>query len=99
MINMKSCLYVLLLLLLGCTNNKNNKDKSHDLGKYVYVDREKCLHIDRNCIKFIISLENDQGIIFIDTAKLEHACFIDFCSQCVDDKCYEQIEKILNDNK
>lgn len=96
---MKYCLFIFFVFFLfGCSNRDKN-NKSLDLGRYVYVDRDKCLHIDRNCVKFIISLENSQGIVFIDTAKLTDNCFIDFCSHCVNDKCYEKIENVLNHNR
>lgn len=65
------------------------------LMKYVYVDRNSCLHVSRECG----ILDSVYQVEFIDTAYLIREHYKRYCSECVNTPRYEHIDRIIIRNK
>jgi hypothetical protein len=61
------------------------------LLKYVYIDKNKCLHVTRECD----ILDSVYKVEFVDTAFLNHEKYNGYCSECVNIPRYEHIEDII----
>jgi hypothetical protein len=92
-------------MLFSCESEKREKvyepsewrmtyDEYDYLMKYVYVDKNKCLHVSRECEV----LDSVYQVEFVDTANLMREHFEGFCSECVNMPRYEHIDRILMSN-
>lgn len=102
--NILRIVFTLLILILfySCKSNKKIEpseptefgmlyDDTDYLKKYVYVDRNQCLHISKECYV----LDSVYQVKFIDTTDLRRGSFIDYCSECVNELRYERIEDMI----
>lgn len=69
-------------------------DNEGYLMKYVYIDRNKCLHVSKDCYV----LDSMYQVEFIDTTNLKRRLFEDYCSECININRYEHLDKILTRN-
>ena len=89
-----------LLLLYSCASNAPVKTETATtrIGKYLYVDAKECLHTRLRCP----AMRSEYGtyrVDFLDTLTIKANDFGWFCSQCVDNKDYEQIEEMTGRNE
>lgn len=101
--SMKWMYFFVLCIIVLCSCNSKNKEKVYEpsewrmvyddydyLMKYVYVDRNGCLHTTRECYV----LDSLYNVEFIDTAYLVREIYSGYCSECVNIPRYEHIDKI-----
>lgn len=97
----KILLVFFALILYSCASEKKETvyepsewrmtyDDYDYLMKYVYVDKQKCLHVTRECI----ILDSLYQVEFIDTSYLVRDFYEGYCSECVNIPRYEHIDKI-----
>lgn len=96
------------LAVTSCSEHYKHPEKTESkLGKYVYIDYNRTLHVDRKCISNLSQNSKtvgermqymEGGIRFIDTMYLTTSNYYNFCPICVDDKSYERIMNIVNRN-
>lgn len=92
---------ILTSMVSSCTNLPNNKNVSQEnneaerrLGKYVYIDRNDCLHANRKCSLLCHYGEGDKkvvGMLFVNVKQLDSAYFRYYCPRCVTEKIYEEL--------
>lgn len=75
-------LALLPLLLLGC-GNKEVEEPTPSVGKYVYKDSYKIVHIDRECNRIHKRVER------IQVSELRGKIY--YCPKCVSDEAYEYL--------
>lgn len=92
-----------LCLLISCIG-KNNDDKKElekhpTIGKYLYLTKDSVLHNDKNCV-FVNAIinEDNNGIKYIDTTSIVTDDGITYCTNCFDDKTYEQVQRMIEWN-
>lgn len=99
---MRCLLFVFTLLLFSCHENKKIEpseptefgmmyDDTDYLRKYVYIDRSRCLHITKECYV----LDSMYQVKYVDTCDIKRDMFVDYCSECVNEKRYERIESMI----
>lgn len=83
---------LMILLLFSCENSKNYpiKDEDH-LGRCVYVDYQKCLHTNKNCIKIRMNYQ----VQFVDTSYVSCDNYTSMCSRCVSDNDALRIKELV----
>lgn len=72
----------LLTLLVGC-KGEAEKSKS-EIGKYVYLDKYRIIHVDRKCNKIFKRVERIQV-----KGKLLGNYY--YCPKCVSDEAYDSL--------
>lgn len=104
----KSSLLPICLLILI---NTSCKDKQHEVGKFVYVDKYVTIHIDRECAAQsehnakTDAVKIGEGIIFVDTCNLAYRFHNEigsrsymFCPKCINDDAYQRLVAIMDRN-
>lgn len=81
----KILLLFLPLLMLGCKEEDRTEEPMPIVGKYVYQDYYRVVHIDRECDKIF------RGVSRIPSDELKG--FHRYCSKCVNDEAYEILTK------
>lgn len=81
----KILLLFLPLLMLGCKEEDRTEESMPIVGKYVYQDSYRVIHIDRECDKIF------RGVRRIPSDELKG--FQRYCSKCVNDEAYEILTK------
>ncbi len=81
----------IILTMISC---KSKTDK--EIGKYIYEDESYTIHVDRNC-EGIASIEGkgykgSKPVIFIKFSAFEGRQNGSYCSICVSDSHFEQLE-------
>lgn len=98
---------LLALLLVSCS-------KHHcEVGRYVYVDSYKTIHIDRECVSKLTEdaktkderMASMEGISFVDTCMLtlksqEGSIVTEygFCPKCIDDDSFQHLNTMMHRN-
>ncbi len=92
-------------------NNKASRKESK-IGKYLYIDKGHCLHIDKDCIALIedhiiLTGSNESEELSINSTKyalyrvnreeLTHRMLTYCCRYCIDDNVYEQLVDIAHE--
>ncbi len=85
----------LTLFLIGCKENK--KVEPPKLGQYVYIDSIGCMHVQRECINFI--LHNRYNVKFKELSLICDSDLMNVCSHCVTDDIYVQLKTVAKSNK
>lgn len=106
---MKKGILFCMIILLFCSCSKKQ-----EVGKYVYIDWMKTIHIDRECLSKMDEkhMTNEQrmikmkGVEFVDTCSLLSRNYNSsleheyrFCTICVDDETYKHISRIMERNE
>ena len=106
---MKKGVLFCMIILLVCSCSKKQ-----EVGKYVYIDFMKTIHIDRECLSKMDEkhMTNEQrmikmkGVEFVDTCCLFSRNYDSsseeeyrFCTICVDDETYKYISRIMERNE
>lgn len=92
-------IFFLYLLFVGC-EQKKEMQKTIELSQYVFVDKSKCLHVDKRCMNLRIHHDENGNrdnyqVQFKDTAVLNETDFSSFCSRCVENRQYEKLQRIV----
>lgn len=96
---------VLAFALFACSPNKKREKESKteetekEIGKYVYMDTNKTLHIDRDCMSFILNEKASFGVHPIKRSELKLNDIYFICTECVSDQNYENLKKECFENK
>mgnify|MGYP001091435916 CR=1 FL=1 len=85
----------LTLFLIGCKENK--KVEPPKLGQYVYIDSIGCMHVQRECMNFI--LHNRYNVKFKELSLICDSDLMNVCSHCVTDDIYVQLKTVAKSNK
>lgn len=96
----KATFVFLLLSLLVTSCNK------HKIGKYVYKDFYKTIHIDRDCASKPSNnpktkeerIANRVGVTFIDTCDFRDRGYR-FCPKCINDETFLSLSNIMERNE
>ena len=103
---MKWLSLLVLALLFACSGTKQK-----EVGKYVYVDCYRTVHIDRECASKLSEnpktkeerMANMMGVNFVDTCELsQHSTNgfqLKFCPKCIDDEAYKHLQAIMDRNE
>lgn len=92
-----------LFLFCGCSS-KNDNSQKHEIGKYVYVDAVRCIHVDKSCVIKTTTITKDyhsvdlNGILFVDTTEFGMSGDYIYCPKCVDDALYSKLQFIKERN-
>lgn len=97
---------LLIVLLLGSCyqrreNPKKTQNTSKSIGKYVYISTTGILHIDNDCFNLKYPREGTAEKAagkFMELTRLTDNSFDEYCFRCVDEKAYEKIQSLLDEN-
>lgn len=87
-----------MLFFVACSN-KTEKKEIIPVGKYVYLDSQRILHIKKKCVlgmQITDAAGNNyyKAIDFIDTTQLTKEHIKSMCMWCVEDEHYNQLKHI-----
>ena len=91
---------ILLMMILLTFSSCNNREKSdtQQIGRYVYIDTQKVLHVKKRCIGLKITdktgISYYKPIKFLDTANVRTQHLNSLCSRCVKDEHYEDLKQL-----
>lgn len=100
----KIVLFVMPFCLFGCSESKEKEEpKRGELTEFVYVDRTKCLHVDKNCMNLLRFGEEDSSkgnyqVSFVETKSLSPKDYKSVCSLCVSNETFKKIKEITEKN-
>lgn len=92
---------VLLLMLVGCKEEKKEVKTASVIEKYVFLDSDSILHTTKDCF-FGLRVEDEnenytlKPVQFIDTFTLNSTHMKRLCPDCVEDYQYEKMLEIVN---
>jgi len=102
-----------LFAMMSCAENREkgmdensttenvNSSKGKIIGKYVYLDRARTLHVDRNCVEFLLSDEKSMtpsGVTTIPSGDITLGLLNFTCPRCIDDAVYDKLKSIAESN-
>lgn len=96
---------VFFLAFCACSPDKEREKKSKTeetenvIGEYVYMDTNKTLHIDKDCMSFILNEKASFGVHPIKRSELKLNDIYFICTECVSDQNYENLKKECFENK
>lgn len=86
------------MLISSCVEKKDTSDKVCR-GRYLYIDKGRCIHSNLNCVNLVIPLESDKYMLTrIDTSSILIDDFEYSCSSCINDETYEWIIGLTREN-
>lgn len=90
-----------MLFFGACSNNREENKKILPIGKYVYMDSQRILHIKKKCVlgmQITDATGNEyyKAVEFIDTIQLTKEHIKALCTWCVEDEHYSQLERIAS---
>ena len=100
----KMVLFIMPFCLLGCSESKEKEEpKRGELTEFVYVDRTKWLHVDKNCMSLIYLGDEDNSkgnyqVSFVETKSLSPKDYKSVCSLCVSNETFKKIREITEKN-
>lgn len=95
---------VLTFVLFACSPNKEQEKESKTeetenvIGEYVYMDTNKTIHINRDCISFILKERTSFGVHPIKRTELKLDDIYFICTKCISDQNYENLKDLCRDN-
>lgn len=93
-----------MLIILSSCGKKDDpgKEKSHELGKYLYLTDDNVLHTRRRCAGVFGASDEDghevNGMKFIRTKRFVSDPDMSYCKWCFDDDYYEKVQSISYQN-
>lgn len=95
---------VLIWALSFSSCSKTKKKDITSVGKYVYIDSQHILHINKNCVlgmEITDAAGNSyyKAINFIDTVQLTKEHIKSMCMWCVEDEHYSQLKRIADEHE
>lgn len=89
---------ILIAILLGSCKGTEHEQAVSSIGKFVYVDTQKVLHVKKRCIGLKITdktgISYYKPIKFLDTANVRTQHLNSLCSRCVKDEHYEDLKQL-----
>ena len=93
---------VLAFALFACSPNKKREKESKteetekEIGEYVYMDTNKTVHIDRDCISFILNEKASFGVHPIKRTELKLDDIYFICTKCISDENYGNLKDLCS---
>ena len=80
------------IALVSCRDNCARKQGDYAVGKYLYMDSQHRLHINKDCWRI------DDVVQFLDTASVYAKDEFQYCKDCFTDTTYEHVQAILHND-
>lgn len=80
------------IALVSCRDNCARKQEDYAVGKYLYMDSQHRLHINKDCWRI------DDVVEFLDTASIYAKEEYQYCKDCFTDTTYEHVQAILHND-
>lgn len=101
--NIVIIMLIIPFVLYSCVSKEEpRKERTHELGKYLYLADNNVLHCDQKCHKLRYAKDEDghkiQGMHFILTDRFIDNGTISYCTRCFDDDLYEKVQLISRQN-
>lgn len=80
------------IALVSCRDNCARKQGDYAAGKYLYMDSQHRLHINKDCWRI------DDVVQFLDTASVYAKDEFQYCKDCFTDTTYEHVQAILHND-
>lgn len=80
------------IALVSCRDNCARKQGDYAVGKYLYMDSQHRLHINKDCWRI------GDDVQFLDTASVYAKDEFQYCKDCFTDTTYEHVQAILHND-
>lgn len=80
------------IALVSCRDNCARKQGRYAVGKYLYMDSQHILHINKDCWRI------GDVVQFLDTASVYAKDEFQYCKDCFTDTTYEHVQAILHND-
>ena len=80
------------IALVSCRDNCARKQGDYAVGKYLYMDSQHRLHINKDCWRI------GDVVQFLDTASVYAKDEFQYCKDCFTDTTYEHVQAILHND-
>lgn len=80
------------IALVSCRDNCARKQGDYAVGKYLYMDSQHRLHINKDCWRI------SDVVQFLDTASVYAKDEFQYCKDCFTDTTYEHVQAILHND-
>lgn len=80
------------IALVSCRDNCARKQGDYAVGKYLYMDSQHRLHINKDCWRI------GDFVQFLDTASVYAKDEFQYCKDCFTDTTYEHVQAILHND-
>ena len=87
------------LSLLACNSSEKKETREEGkIGKYLYIDTDSTLHIQNNCMGFMLDDKKDSGVKRVLCNSVPSKYLNKTCKYCVTDKVYEELKELQQED-